>query len=124
MGNTKIGKSQRSKLTRRFRLFLYLTDSEADELERAARESGACSRGLVITEAVKTGLTSPRLSLKRTRRRIGVWIPRRTAVELNRLAHEYNLTRTRLVRHFLVQYLADAPWKSPEINRSVDEAAS
>ncbi len=114
MGKRQLRKSYRSKLTRRVRLFLLLTDSEEDVLERAARQSGACSRGLLITEAVKSGLLAPKLKLSQERRdrKIGVWIPRRTATELKRLAHEHNLTRARLLRHFLLQYLADAPWKS------------
>jgi metal-responsive CopG/Arc/MetJ family transcriptional regulator len=114
MENRKTRKSYQSKPTRRVRLFLFLKDSEAGELERAAQQSGACSRGLLITEAVKTGLSGPKLKLSREgrRRKIGVWIPRRTAVELKQLAHEYNLTRTRLLRDLLLQYLANAPWRN------------
>jgi metal-responsive CopG/Arc/MetJ family transcriptional regulator len=125
MGNRKTRKSYQSKPTRRVRIFLFLKDSEADELERAARESGACSRGLLITEAVKTGLSAPKLKLsqKRSHRKIGVWVPRRTAVELKQLAHEYNLTRTRLLRYLLVQYLANAPWRNNR-ERTTQEAAA
>jgi hypothetical protein len=114
MENRKTRKSYQSKPKRRVRLFLFLTGSEADELERAALESGACSRGLVITEAVKTGFSAPKLKLNQERRhrKISIWIPRRTAVELKQLAHEHNLTRTRLLRYFLFQYLANAPWRN------------
>lgn len=127
MGKRKLRKGYQSRLTRRVRLFLFLTDSEEDELERAAQQSGACSRGLVITEAVKTGLLTPKLKLSQERRhrKIGVWIPRRTATELKQLAHEHNLTRARLLRHFLLQYLADAPWKSNfEREPNAQEAAA
>ncbi len=124
MGRTK-WKTHPSTPTRRVRIFPYLTDSEADELERAARESGACSRGLVITEAVKTGLLGPRVKLSRERRhrKIGVWIPRRTAAELKQLAHEHNLTLTRLLRHFLLQYLAEAPWRNNHDPKTQEAAA-
>ncbi len=107
-----------NKPGRRSRLFLLLTDSEATELEQAARESGACSRNLVITEAVRAGLVDSKLKLnqERRRRRIGVWISRRTAVELKQLAHKHNLTQARLLRHFLSQYMAMAPWKATESN--------
>lgn len=125
MENRKTRKSYQSKPTRRVRLFLSLTDSEAAELERAALESGACSRGLVITEAVKTGLSAPKLKLsqERRRRKIGVWTPRRTAVELKQLAHEHNLTRTRLLRYFLFQYLANAPWTNNHTPKTREAAA-
>ncbi|MGD0177636.1 MAG: hypothetical protein ABSA50_02155 [Candidatus Bathyarchaeia archaeon] len=125
MENRKTRKSYQSKPTRRVRLFLFLTDSEADELERAARESGACSRGLVITEAVTTNLSAPKLKLSQERRhkKIGVWIPRRTAVDLKQLAHEYNLTRTRLLRYFLFQYLANAPWRDNHEPKTQEAAA-
>jgi hypothetical protein len=124
MGKTN-RKSDPSKPTRRVRIFPYLTDSEADELERAARESGACSRGLVITEAVKIGLLAPRLKLSQERRhrKISVWIPRRTAVELKQLAHEHNLTLTRLLRHYLLQYLAEAPWRNNHDSKTREAAA-
>lgn len=124
MGRTN-RKTHPSKPTRRVRIFHYLTDSEADELERAARESGACSRGLVITEAVKTGLSAPKLKLSQEwrHRKIGVWIPRRTAAELKQLAHEHNLTLSRLLRHFLLQYLAEAPWRNNHDPKTQEAAA-
>ena len=125
MENRKARKNYQKKSRRRVRLFLFLTDSEADELERAALESGACSRGLLITEAVKTGLIAPRLNLsqERRRRKISAWIPRRTAVELKQLASENNLTRTRLLRHFLLQYLAEAPWRNNHEPKAREAAA-
>ena len=126
MGNRKVTRSNRSKAERRLRLFLLLTDSEADELERAARESGACSRSLVVTEAVKTGLLNaePKLRQEGRSRRVDVWIPRRVAVEFKQLAQKQGLTQARLLRHFLFQYLANAPWKSPETNRGKEAAAA
>ena len=95
-------------------------------LERAAQESGACSRSLVVTEAVKTGLltTEPMLRQEGRSRRVDVWIPRRVAVEFKQLAQTQGLTQAHLLRHFLFQYLADAPWKSPETNRGQEAAAA
>jgi len=124
MGKTK-RKSDPSKPARRVRIFPYLTDSEADELDRAARESGACSRGLVITEAVKTGLLAPKLQLSQERRhrKVCVWIPRQTAIELKEFAHEHNLTLTRLLRHFLSQYLANPPWENNYDPETLEAAA-
>lgn len=125
MGNRRTRKNYQSKHKRRVRLFLFLTHTEADELERAARESGACSRGLVITEAVKTCLSAPQLKLSQERRhrKIGVWVPRRTAAELKQLAHEYNLTRARLLRYFLFRYLANAPWRNSHEPKTQEAAA-
>jgi len=88
-------------------------------------ESGARSRGLLITEAVKTGLSAPKLKLnpERRHRKIDAWIPRRTAIELEQLAHERNLTRTRLLRYFLFQYLAYAPWRNNHEPETQEAAA-
>lgn len=112
MKKGKRRKSRGLRPERRSRIFLRLTDSELAELERAALESGALSRNLVVTEAVKLGLVNPALSLCQLRRskRIHVWIPRRTAAELKQLATKHSLKQSQLLRLFLFQYLATAPW--------------
>ncbi len=97
---------------RRVRLYLLLTDSEADELERAAAESGAGSRNLLLTEALKAGVLSPNLNVSQQRRcrRIDAWIPHATARDFKLLAANHSVTQAHLLRHLLRQYLASAPW--------------
>jgi hypothetical protein len=97
---------------RRDRVYLLLTDSEADELERATVESGACSRSLIITEALKAGMLTRELKLSQQKRgrRVEAWVPRKTADEFKLLAATQNVTQAYLLRHFLRQYLANAPW--------------
>lgn len=126
MGKGKVNRDYGSKPERRLRVCVLLTGSEADELERAARESGAASRSLVVSEAVKTGLLNAELKLRQEGRcrRVDVWIPRRDALEFKQLAQKQGLTQAHLLRHFLFQYLADPPWKSPETNRGQEAAAT
>jgi metal-responsive CopG/Arc/MetJ family transcriptional regulator/uncharacterized protein YjiS (DUF1127 family) len=84
-----------------------LTDSEFAELEQVAQENGACSRNLLITEAIKIGLQNSNVKpLEENRRkRIMTRIPRRAASKLREVARKNDLTRSQLVRHFLFQYL-------------------
>ena len=106
----------RGRQKRRDRLYLRLTDSEADELERAAIESGARSRSLIITEALKEGMLTPNLNVsqQKRRRRVNAWIPRATVLEFKHLAATHHVTRAHLLRLFLRQYLANAPWRNNE----------
>lgn len=113
-----------SRSRRRLRISVRLTDFEASELELAALESGALSRNLVVTEAIKIGLLNPNLNLDREKRskRIRLRIPRDTVDELKELASEHNLTLSFLLRHFLFQYLANAPWHISEPNGTASES--
>jgi hypothetical protein len=99
---------------RRDRIYLLLTNPEADELERAAVESGARSRSLIITEALKAGMLTPNLkvSQQKRRRRVEAWVPRGTAHEFKLLAATHNVTLAHLLRQLLFQYLANAPWRN------------
>jgi hypothetical protein len=100
--------------SRRVRLCLLLTDSEADELDRASAESGAGSRNLLVTEALKAGLLNPSLNVSQERRcrRIEAWIPNATARDFKFLAANHSVTQAHLLRQLLRQYLANAPWRS------------
>ena len=102
------------KRKRRNRIYLLLTDPEADELERAAVESGACSRNLIITEALKAGMRTPNLKVSQQKRcrRVEAWVPHGTANDFKLLAATHNVTQAHLLRHLLRQYLANAPWRN------------
>ncbi len=78
--------------------------------------SGAWSRGLLIAEAVRAGLANPepKLGGGRRLRRVDALVPRKLALQLREVAAAYNVTQQRLLRHFLYQYLAAAPWERAE----------
>jgi hypothetical protein len=103
-----------SEPKRRIRVYLLLTDSEACELERAAVESGAGSRNLIITEALKAGMRTPNLkvSQQKRRRRVDAWVPHGTAHEFKLLAATHNVTQAHLLRQLLRQYLTNPPWRN------------
>ncbi len=107
------GNKPKPRERRRVRLYLLLTDSETDELDRATAESGAGSRSLLLTEALKAGVLSPNLNVSQQRRcrRIDAWIPHATARDFKLLAANHSVTQAHLLRHLLRQYLASAPWK-------------
>jgi hypothetical protein len=110
---------------RRVRLYALLTDSEAEELDRAAAESGAGSRNLLITEALKAGVLTPNLNVSQEKRRrsIEAWIPHVTARDFKLLAANNSVTQAHLLRHLLRQYLANAPWKADyEREQKTEEA--
>jgi hypothetical protein len=96
----------------RIRIYILLTDSEADELRRAAVESGAGSRNLIITEALRAGMVTGNMpvSQQRRRRRIDAWIPNGTAQQFKHLAATHNVTQAHFLRHLLRQYLTNPPW--------------
>ena len=123
MRKEKSGCGGRQK--RRDRISLLLTGSEVDELERAAVESGARSRNLIITEALKAGMLTPNLKVSQQKRcrRVDAWVPHGTAHEFKLLAASHNVTQAHLLRHLLRQYLANAPWRNNHEPKAQEAAA-
>ncbi len=95
------------------KLRVLLSDCEVESVERAVAASGAWSRGLLIAEAVRAGLANPELKLEggRRLRRVDALVPSKLALRLREVAAANNVTQQRLLRHFLRQYLAAAPWE-------------
>jgi D-alanyl-D-alanine carboxypeptidase len=90
-----------------------LTECEAERVDRAVAASGAWSRGLLIAEAVRTGLANPELKLDNGRRlrRIDTLVPRKLIARLKNAAALNNVTQQHLLRTYLFQYLTAAPWE-------------
>ncbi len=105
------------------KLRLLLTETEAERLDDSTARSGACSRALLIVEALRAGLANPDRTLSRGERRVRVdaWVPTGLVVGLKRLAAIHHLTQQHLLRLFLFQYLAAAPW---ERNQTENESKS
>jgi metal-responsive CopG/Arc/MetJ family transcriptional regulator len=118
-----MSKEKRSK--RRNRIYLLLTHSEAEELERAAIESGSGSRSLIITEALTAGILTSNLKVSQQKRckRIDAWIPHATAREFKLLAATHHVTQSHLLRHLLRQYLANPPWRNNQEPKTREAAA-
>lgn len=100
----------------RTKLRVLLTAAEAERLDRAVEASGAWTRGLLIVEAVRAGLAKLELSLGdgRRLRRIDTWAPRTLIASVRKLADENGVTQQQLLRQFLFQYIAAAPWVNVE----------
>jgi len=112
-------RSNRARMVRlRSKLRLLLTDSELEKLDRAVVASGALSRSLVVAEAMREGLSRSEHNMTQERRgnRIDLWVPRRLIENVRQLANTCNLTQQNLLRRFLLQYLATAPWNSTDTN--------
>jgi len=95
------------------KLRLLLTCAEAEWLERAVEVSGAWSRGLLIAEAMRAGLSNPPLKIQwhRRLRRIDTRVPRSLARSLKEFAAVHRVPQQLLLRRFLFRYLAAAPWR-------------
>ncbi len=95
------------------KLRVLLSECEVERVEHAVAASGAWSRGLLIAEAVRAGLANPELKLEggRRLRRVDALVPRKLGLRLKEAAAANNVTQQRLLRHFLCQYLAAAPWE-------------
>lgn len=109
---SRAGRAQ--KYRRRSKVRLLLTEKEAAELDRTVAESGALSRSLVIAGAIHTGLSNADFTITQERRsrRVDVWVSRKLMTILRRAAITQAVTQQRLLRHFLFNYLADAPWNA------------
>ncbi len=106
-------------LSGRGKLRLLLTECEVERVDRAVAASGAWSRGLLIAEAVRAGLANPELKLDNGRRlrRIDALVPRKLVTNLKNAAALNNVTQQHLLRHFLFQYIAAAPWERRDTGR-------
>jgi hypothetical protein len=86
--------------------------------------SGAWSRGLLVVEAVRAGLASPQPKLDNGRRlrRIDALVPRSLVVSLKKFAAEQGVSQQHLLRLWLFQYIAAAPWERTENEMQTVEA--
>ena len=50
-----------------------------------------------------------------------VWLPRKVGEEVKQAAKKYETTQQQLLRHFLIEYITNAPWKSTETGNGRDE---
>ena len=107
----------------RGKLRVLLTECEVERVDCAVAASGACSRGLLIVEAVRAGLANPELKLEdgRRLRRIDALAPRKLIARLRYAAAAHNVTQQHLLRTYLFQYLTAAPWEqaAKEVGRIV-----
>ncbi len=106
-------------LSGRGKLRVLLTECEVERVDHAVAASGAWSRGLLIVEALRAGLANPELKLDNGRRlrRIDALVPRKLVANLKNAAALNNVTQQHLLRHFLFQYLAAAPWERRDTGR-------
>ena len=52
-----------------------------------------------------------------------VWLPRKVGEEVKKAAEKHKTTQQQLLRHFLIEYITNAPWKATETeNGCVEEA--
>ncbi len=112
------------KLSPCSKLRLLLTETEAEQLDKATAESGAWSRTLLIGEALRAGMAAPNRTPSRGRRSVIVdtWLPTGLVVGLRMLAATHHLPQQHLLRLFLFQYLAAAPWeRDPNENERSEE---
>jgi len=75
--NNRISGADADEGNERVKLRLLLTDTETELLDRAVEESGAWSRSLLITEAIRAGVANPKRELEDGRRknRIDALVP-------------------------------------------------
>lgn len=85
--------------------------------------SGAWSRGLLIVESVRAGLANPapKLDNGRRLRRVDALVPGSLAVSLKKFAADNGVSQQHLLRNFLFQYLAAAPWERGENEKQSKE---
>ncbi|GEM_PF-3575368 len=90
------------------KLRLLLTETEAEQLGESVAESGACSRTLLIAEALRAGLANPCHALMYGKRSVIVdaWVPTALLARLKEFATTHHLPQQHLYRLFLFQYLA------------------
>jgi hypothetical protein len=111
-------------LSPRSKLRLLLTETDAEQLGASVAESGACSRTLLIAEALRAGLANPNQALMCGKRSVIVdaWVPTVLLGRLKEIAVTHHLPQQHLFRLFLFQYLALAPWNQDQTeNKSTSE---
>jgi hypothetical protein len=98
------------------KLRLFLTETEAEQLDDSTLLSGASSRGFLIAEALRAGLANPNQKLSNEKRgvRVDAWLPAGLVARVKELAATHHLPQQHLLRLFLLQYLAAAPWEQPQ----------
>lgn len=116
----------RISVGRSWRVRLLLTEDEVDRVDNAVFSSGSLSRALLVLEAVQVGLRmlNFRAAPGRRCRRIDVRIPAELRKRINEVAKRLDLSQQSLLRHFLFQYLALAPWQDKPNNEKQTSRAA
>jgi hypothetical protein len=97
----------------RARQRVLLTEAEARKLDYAVGESGALSRSLFISEAIRAGLEgfdAANVEGKRNRR-IDAWTPSESIDAVRQLADRFDLTQQSILRHLILGYAQEARWR-------------
>jgi hypothetical protein len=112
----------RRRFRPRSKLRLLLTESETEQLNASAAESGA-SRSLLISEAMHAGLANSNQRFTQVKRSVIVdaWLPTGVIRALKRLAITHHLSQQHLLRLFLFQYLTTAPWEQHPAGRKCEK---
>jgi hypothetical protein len=106
--NSEKGKGNRARQR------VLLTEAEARKVDFAVGESGALSRSLFISEAIRAGLESfdaANVEGKRNRR-IDAWTPQECRDSVKRLADAFDLTQQSILRYLILRYAQEAPWRN------------
>jgi metal-responsive CopG/Arc/MetJ family transcriptional regulator len=105
--NSEKGKGNRARQR------VLLTEAEARKVDYAVGESGALSRSLFISEAIRAGLEDfDAANVERKRnRRIDAWTPTESIDTVKQLAETYDLTQQSILRYLILRYAEEAHWK-------------
>ena len=82
-------------------------------MDRAVGESGALSRSLFISEAIRAGLESfdaANVEGKRNHR-IDAWTPSESIDAVRQLADRFDLTQQSILRYVILRYAQEARWR-------------
>jgi metal-responsive CopG/Arc/MetJ family transcriptional regulator len=106
-------KKENSRKGDRARQRVLLTEAEARKVDYAVDESGALSRSLFISEAIRAGLEgfdAAKVEGKRNRR-IDAWTPQERRDAVKRLADAFDLTQQSILRYLILRYAEEARWR-------------
>jgi metal-responsive CopG/Arc/MetJ family transcriptional regulator len=108
-------KKENGKKGNRARQRILLSETEARKVDFAVGESGALSRSLFISEAIRAGLESfdaANVEGKRNRR-VDAWTPSESIDAVKRLADAFDLTQQSILRYMILRYVDEAQWRHP-----------
>jgi metal-responsive CopG/Arc/MetJ family transcriptional regulator len=105
--NKKKGKGNRARQR------ILLTEAEARKVDYAVGMSGALSRSLFISEAIRAGLEDfDAANVERKRnRRIDAWTPSESIDAVRQLADRFDLTQQSILRYLILRYAREARWR-------------
>jgi metal-responsive CopG/Arc/MetJ family transcriptional regulator len=106
-------KKENKKKGNRARQRILLTEAEARKVDYAVGMSGALSRSLFISEAIRAGLEDfDEANVERKRnRRIDAWTAQECRDSVKRLAEAFDLTQQSILRYLILRYAREAHWK-------------